>query len=72
MQPVQADEGQYYITATNCAGEISSIGVNTDLDVFMRPIIDFNQPSIPAPGSCQDNPGFINVNVRENDRNDVS
>ena len=65
--PVQSDEGEYFITAINCADSISSDSVNTILEVFMRPVIDLNQPPIPPPGSCQETSGFTTVNVKSND-----
>ena len=72
QRPTSEDEGEYYITAQNCAGVIDSDDRGTFVNVYMAPMILIDPPLTPAIGSCQSNPGFDVISVRNVDSYEVS
>ena len=67
QNPELEDEGYYYIIAENCVGAVGTMAVRTTLELYVKPVIQPDQPIIPPEGSCQDNENYLTINVAGSD-----
>ena len=67
QRPQADDEGDYFITAENCVGSVSTQSVPTTIELYVPPDIQPEIPVVPPEGSCQNNQNYLTINVQGND-----